>query len=310
MAAARVSILLVVAAGILFGTAGTAQALGPEGTTPVGVGILRIQVGAISLLMAMPFLGGSLRRLPALWRTPAMLVTAATAAVYQLVFFAGVSQVGVALGTLVAVGSEPVFAGIVGWIVLRHRPTAGWLAATLVCVVGLVLRSVGALGGGVGGDVGPTPVVGLMLALAAGFTSACYTVAAKLQLNRGVTALEVPAGSFVLGGLLLLPLLATQPLEWLTQPGGLALALYLGVATMAVANVLLTRGIHGLTPGPAATLMLTDPVVATILGVVVLGETLDAVATLGILLVLVGILLQGVLVTREARMEEEPVPVL
>ena len=58
---------------------------------------------------------------------------------------------------------------------------------------------------------------------------------------------------------------------------GLCLVAYLGVATMAIANVLLTRGIHGLPPGPVATLMLTDPVVATVLGVVVLGESLGSV---------------------------------
>ena len=90
----------------------------------------------------------------------------------------------------------------------------------------------------------------------------------------------------------------------------MALALYLGVATMAIANVLLARGIRGLTAGPATTLMLADPVVATILGVVVLGETLAPVAAVGMLLVLAGLLLQGVLVARAAPGEPEPVPVL
>jgi len=306
MATARVSILLVVAAGILFGTAGTAQALGPSATTPVGVGILRIQVGAVALLLAMPMLGRSPRRLVALWRTPAMLVTAACAAVYQLCFFWGVAQVGVALGTLLAVGSEPAFAGLLGWVALGHRPTRGWLLATIVCVVGLLLRFAGS---GVG-DAGSASGLGVVLALGAGLCSAGYTVAAKVQLERGVTALEVPAGSFVLGGLLLLPLLLGQPLAWVVEPSGLALALYLGVATMAIANVLLTRGIHGLAPGPTATLMLTDPVVATLLGVVVLGEALPPLAAVGVALVLGGLVLQGVIVARDQPGDMEPVPVL
>jgi DME family drug/metabolite transporter len=263
-------------------------------------------VGAIALLMAMPVMGAHPRRLLALWRTPAMLVTAATAAVYQLCFFAGVSQVGVALGTLVAVGSEPIFAGAVGWAVLGHRPTRGWLAATAICVVGLVLRSWDGLSGGLGGGA----AAGLLLALGAGLCSALYTVAAKLQLDRGVSAVEVPAGSFVLGGLLLLPVLAGQPLGWVAQPDGIALVLYLGIATMAIANVLLTRGIHGLTPGPVATLMLVDPVVATVLGVVVLGEALTPTAAVGILLVFGGLVMQGVIAAREAPDEPEPVPVL
>ncbi len=300
---ARLPALLVLAAGVLFGTVGTAQALGPDGTTPIGVGILRIEIGALALLAAMPLLGASPRRLVALWRTPAMLVTALTASAYQLCFFAGVSEAGVALGTLVAVGSGPLFAGVVGWAVLGHRPTRGWLVATMVCVVGLVLLSAPDLAGG-------GSAIGLLLALGAGLCIAGYNVAAKLQLDRGVSALEVPAGSFALGGLLLLPILVTQPLGWLLEPAGLALALYLGVATMAIANVLLARGIRGLTAGPATTLMLADPVVATVLGVVVLGETLAPVAAVGMLLVLAGLLLQGALVARAAPGEPEPVPLL
>ncbi len=302
MPATRLPILFVVAAGVLFGTAGTAQALGPAGTTPMGVGILRIEVGALALLAAMPLLGSSPRRILALWRTPAMLAMAVTAAAYQLCFFAGVSSAGVALGTLVAVGSGPMFAGAVGWIVLGHRPTRGWLLATTVCVAGLVLLAAPDLTGG--------DPVGLVLALGAGLCIAIYNVAAKIQLDRGVSPLEVPAGNFALGGLLLLPILVAQPLGWVGQPSGVALVLYLGIATMAIANVLLTRGIRGLTAGPVTTLMLADPVVATILGVVVLGETLASVAAIGVLLVLTGLLLQGVLVARAAPGEPEPVPVL
>ena len=221
----------------------------------------------------MPLLGSSPRRLVALWRTPAMLATALTAAVYQLCFFAGVSLAGVALGTLVAVGSGPVFAGIVGWVVLGHRPTRGWLVATSVCVVGLVLLSAPDLGGG--------GAAGLLLALGAGLCIAGYNVAAKLQLDRGATALEVPAGSFALGGLLLLP-----------DPRHAATGLARG-ADGARAGAVPGRRHHGdrqraprardpgAHAGPVTTLMLADPVVATVLGVVVLGETLAPVAVVG-----------------------------
>jgi drug/metabolite transporter, DME family len=303
MTSVRGSILLVVVSGVLFGTAGTAKALGPAGVPPIAAGVLRIQVGAIALLATMPLLGASPRRLPVLWRRPQLLVAAVGAALYQPCFFGAVSTTGVALGTLVAVGSEPIFAGLLGWVILRHRPTLGWLAATAVAVLGLALRASGQL------DAGGDPI-GLLLALGAGLCSACYTVASKHQLNQGATAIEIPTAAFLLGGLLVAPLLVGQPLAWLGTPGGAALALYLGVATMAIANVILTRGIHGLPPGPAATLMLTDPVVATLLGVVVLGEALGPVAALGVALVLVGLVLQGIVVARADPGDLEPAPVL
>jgi len=172
-------------------------------------------------------------------------------------------------------------------------------------VAGLVLRSWDGLGAQGSGDT-----LGLLMALGAGLCSAAWNLAAKHQLDAGVTAVEIPAASFTLGGLLLLPLLAVQPLGALAQPSAIGLALYLGIATMAVANVLLTVGIHGLPPGPAATLMLTDPVVATLLGVVVLGEHLSANASVGVVLVLAGLLFQGVAAARANPNDLEPAPVL
>lgn len=290
MSAQRLSILLVLAAGVLFGTAGTAQALGPTGATPLGVGVLRIAIGAFVLVTALPLRGGSIRRLPRSWASRPMLVTSLAAATYQVCFFAGVNLAGVALGTLVAVGSGPVFAGLVGWMVLGQRPARGWLVATAISVAGLALLSAP--------DVVAGNPLGLLLAMGAGLCIAGYNVAARVQLDRGASSLEVTAGSFALGGLLLLPLLATQPLEWLVAPSGVLLALYLGVATMAVANLLLARGMRALASGPVATLMLADPVVATVLGVVVLGERLAPAAAAGVLLVLGGLLLQAALAAR------------
>jgi len=127
MPGARLSILFVVAAGILFNTAGTAQALGPATTSPIGVGVQRIQVCALALLVAMPFLGHDPRRLPGLWRSPAMLVSTVSAALYQPFFFAAVSETGVALGTLAPlsmIGVALVFAGLLlqGLVLARERP--------------------------------------------------------------------------------------------------------------------------------------------------------------------------------------------
>jgi hypothetical protein len=43
----------VLRAAALFGTTGTAQALGPAATTPLGVGAARLVIGGLALLSAM-----------------------------------------------------------------------------------------------------------------------------------------------------------------------------------------------------------------------------------------------------------------
>ncbi len=54
---AVVSVLL---AGALFGTAGTAAAMGPEGTTALAVGAARVLLGGLALLAVLVARGGSL----------------------------------------------------------------------------------------------------------------------------------------------------------------------------------------------------------------------------------------------------------
>lgn len=286
MSAPVVQVLL---AAVLFGTTGTAQALGPESTTPLGVGAARLAVGGLALLLVLPLLGGRTSGALQLWRTPAGLAGGLCTALYQLCFFAGVERAGVALGTLVTIGSGPVFAGLLGAALLRERPRQAWVVATALCVGGLALLS------GTGGDVDP---VGVLLALLSGLSYAAYTVAAKSLMGRGAGSGEVMAAAFGLGGLLLLPVLASQPLGWLATPGGLGLAAYLGLVTTTAAYVLFGRGLAVLAAGPITTLVLAEPLVATVLGVGLLDERLTAAGVLGAGLVLTGLVLQGVASSR------------
>lgn len=286
------AVLAVLAAATLFGTTGTAQALGPSGTTPLGVGAARIVIGGLGLLVVLPRVGGDRRAAAALWRSRWGLLAGVMTALYQVCFFAGVARAGVALGTLVTIGSGPVFTGLLSWWVLRDRPRRSWAVATSVCVVGLVLL-VGSDAGGSGGQP-----VGLLLALAAGAAYAVYTVGAKHLMDSGHRSDDVMTAAFVLGGLLMLPLLLTQPLAWLATPSGLVMALWLGLATTTLAYVMFGRGLRHLSAGPVTTLVLAEPVVATVLGVVVLGERLPAAAWLGAALVLAGLALQGVVAAR------------
>jgi len=294
------AVLSVLAAATLFGTTGTAQALGPSGTTPLGVGAARIVIGGAGLLALLPLVGGRRADAVALWRTRWGILAGLTTALYQVCFFGGVSRAGVALGTLVTIGSGPVFTGLLSWVLLRDRPRSSWVLATAVCVVGLALL----VGSGASApDVDP---VGLVLALASGFGYAVYTVAAKRLMNGGHRSDEVMAGAFGLGGLVLVPVLLTQPLAWLASPGGLAMALWLGLATTTLAYILFGRGLRHLPAGPVTTLVLAEPVVATVLGVVVLGESLEPLGWLGAAFVLAGLALQGVVSARGRGAVEGP----
>jgi DME family drug/metabolite transporter len=208
-------------------------------------------------------------------------------ALYQLTFFAGVARAGVALATLVTIGSGPIIVGLLSWLLLRERPTRVWWSSTAICVAGLALLMAD------GNERPGVDAGGLLLALAAAAAYAVYTVAAERLMNQGSTPTDVMASAFGLGGFLLLPvLLATGP-GWLATMNGLVVAVWLGLATTTVAYVLFGRGLQRLAAGPVATLVLAEPLVATILGVSVLGERPGPTGWLGAGLVTVGLLLQA-----------------
>ncbi len=268
---ARAQVLL---AALCFGTTGTAQALGPAGLSPAGVGAARILVGG-ALLIA--FAGG----LPRLPRTP-LLIAAAGVAAYQLCFFAAVADTGVAVGTIVALGSAPATAGALEWLIERRRPARAWASATALACAGVALLALA------GADAAVS-APGVALALGAGASYAAYTLAAKRMLGAGHRPEEVMAGAFGLGALALVPVLFVTGAGWLLQPGGAALALFLGIVPTAVAYVLFARGLERLSAAETATLTLAEPLTAALLGLVVLSERLSPTAALGAALVLGGL---------------------
>lgn len=273
--------LLIVGAAVLWGTTGTAQDLGDVPASPVAVGTIRILLGGLLLAV----IASRSARPTGPWA--AYVVGAIAVAGYQATFFAAVDRAGVALGTLVAIGSGPVFTGVVALLASGERPVPRWYAATGLAVVGCGLLL--APGGDSALDVG-----GLGLALAAGLSYAVYTVAAKAVLDRDVPGPTVMAVFFLGGAVLLLPTLLVADTDGLASGRGIAMEVWLGVATTAVSYVLFSAGLRRLRASTVATLSLTEPLTAAVLGVLVLGERPGGTAAVGAALLLSGLVVISV----------------
>src|SRR5438105_5455601 len=225
----RIPLFMVMLAAVMWGTTGTARALAPADASPLAVGAVRIAIGGAALL-GVAILRGSFRtaRLPA----RATVLAAAAVALYQVSFFEGVARAGVVPGTIVAIGSAPVFAGFAAWVAFRERPTRRWIFATLAGIVGVALLSLPRA------DIA-FDALALTLPLVAGASYAAYATASK-RLLRDSDSTAVAAAAFAGGALLLAPILWVSDLSWLARPAGLAVALELGLVATALAYVLFT----------------------------------------------------------------------
>ncbi|MDQ1619306.1 MAG: drug/metabolite transporter, family, partial [Actinomycetota bacterium] len=196
---------LVVAAACLFGTIGTVRVLGPDASS-WSVGAARLLVGAALLVVLAVAVDGA-GELARQAQRPVTLLAGVGQAAFQVSFLAAVELTGVAVGTLVAIGSAPVFTGL-----LTRTVDRTWLAATGLALAGVVLL--------VGGGSAGLSSYGVLLALTAGLSYALYTVASRSLARAGEPVTSVAAAGFVVAGLLLTPALVFTDQSWLRSGEG------------------------------------------------------------------------------------------
>lgn len=272
--------LLVLAATLGWGTTGTAQAFAPPGAHPLAIGAVRLAIGGGALVLLAAWRG--LLRQRQDWPVGTTLIAAASMALYQLCFFTGVARTGVAIGTMVAIGSAPILAGALGLWLRQERPTRRWYGATVLAIAGCSILGLAT------GDI-QSEATGILLTLGAGFAYALYAVTSKGMLERQHPDAVVGV-VFVLGAVMLAPLLFFVDLRWLATTRGVAVAVELGLVATAAAYTLYVRGLRYIPVATAVTLSLGEPLVAMLLAVVLLDEQLTTPSWVGSLLIFLGLL--------------------
>lgn len=274
-----VGALYVLGAAMLWGTSGTAQAFAPIGFDPKVIGALRLLVGG-GVLLALALYRRELGRLRD-WDWKSVLVAAAFIASFQICFFAAVATTGVAVGTVIGIGSAPVIGGLLGRIFRGEALSRRWFVATILAIVGCCLLSLSR------GEVTVDPL-GVTLAIGAGASYASYSLMTKVLLEKHTTNAVI--AMVVCGGAIILsPLLINCDLDWLLQPLSISVVLYIGIATMALPYWLFAHGLQTAKLSKAMTLALAEPMTAAILGIVVLGEQLHFQAFLGVSMIFAGL---------------------
>lgn len=265
--------LLVIAGALCFSTTGTTQALAPEGASPMIIGALRLWVGGLAML-AWCFLTRQIPRCST-WPKGLTLLSALGILFYQLTFFAAVWRTGVAVGTVVAIGTSPIAAGLLGALFLREKPQKIWYPATAAAIIGLAFLSLS--------DNIEADPLGLVLALVAGFSYGIYSVFSK-TLARTYSPVQVMTVLFAIGAILITPVFFIYPTAWIASPPGILVSLHLGVVTTALAYTLYLSGLK-LTPVAAGvTLGLFEPFAAACWGIFLLHEPVTLLQVTGIIL--------------------------
>ncbi|MGR6900886.1 DMT family transporter [Glutamicibacter sp. BSL13] len=210
---------------------------------------------------------------------------------------------GVALGTVISLGSAPVLSGVLERIFDGHPLWARWWLAVAVGVAGSVLLC---LARSAGDQAGQQQVVAsVLLGLLAGASYALYSWVVGRLMGSGIERRAAVGSVFSAGGLLLMPVLLLTGAPLLASVVNTWVGLYLSLVPMFLGYVLFGVGLSRVNASTATTITLLEPAVAAVLAVLIVGEHLGVVGWLGV--VLIGLAL-GVLVYSPRRITAQGRP--
>jgi DME family drug/metabolite transporter len=262
---------------VLWGTVGVSAQLAyrlDSGLAPLTIGFYRLLVAAaamIALQVSDPrtrvVLRGTSRHA---WL--GALLAGVLLGGYQACYFGAVRGIGVSLATLVTLGLAPVLVTL-GASLRGRRPSRRALAGLIAALIGLALLL--GLPDAHSDDRRP----GFLLAVGSAVGYAGLTLLGRwLSVRLGPSHLNLVG--FVTGALVLLPFaLAAGPT--IADARAVLPLVYLGVVPTVAAYSLFFTGVRTVQPGVASTLTLVEPVTATVLAAVLLGDQLSSSAIVG-----------------------------
>ncbi len=248
------------------------------------IAALRLGVGALVLLPA--FLH-SARGIPrAAWREGAVL-SVCWGAPFVLLLSWGVQLSSAAHAAALTPSMMPVFAGLIGWAVLRDRPgPLRWLGFALISA-GVATLSASLSTPGRPWDAW----TGNAALLAAAALWAVYTLRVR---RAGLSPMQAAALVCLYSSAIYLPVYALSGVSRLglaPWPEVALQALYQGVLVSGVSIIAYTRAIALIGPGAASAIVSLVPVMATLLAIPILDERPTAFTTAAVAIIVAGVLL-------------------
>jgi DME family drug/metabolite transporter len=287
----RWPLFAVLAAAAFWGTSGTAASFLPVDVSPLAVGAATMGIGGILLFVVFARRSIGMLRVPAARRW--IVLGAVGVFMYPLAFYSGMSLSGVAIGAVVSLGSGPVFAALIEWIVERRPLRKAWTIGTGVALIGVVLLATGTTPPA-SESRATDPVAGIVLALLAGAAYALYTYTSTRALRHRQDAMGTMGSTFGIGAILLLPVLLAVGSPLAQSGQTLAITAYLVLGPMFVAYVFFGLALAHVSASAATTMALAEPLVASILAVAVVGEAIDLLGWIGIVAIIVGVAVASV----------------
>ncbi|MBQ8396839.1 MAG: EamA family transporter [Clostridia bacterium] len=283
-------VISVLAAGALWGLMGFfTRNLAEYGISSTGAILLRCGVAAICFGLTILITGPGQFRVK-----PQHFWCFFGSGICSLLFFTYCYFEAITLMSLstaaILLYTAPTIVMLLSAVFFKEKITPVKLAALVLAFAGCCLVS------GMGMGDSALSLTGLLYGLGAGVGYALYSIFARCALNRGYSSSTVNFYSCLLAALgAALIWGVEEPVAALTgAPACIVLSLAMGAVSCYLPYLLYTYGLTGLETGRASVLSSFEPVMATLVGIIVFHEPMTIMSACGVLCVLAAIVLLNV----------------
>lgn len=290
------SVSFIILAGIMWGTMGLfVRNLAADGLSTIEIVFFRSVLAAV-LMFLYCIVGNRTAmkiKLKDIWCFVGTGIISLT--LFNICYFTTIQRTSMAVAAILLYTS-PIFVVLLSALLFKEKLTLSKIIALIIAFAGCVFVT-GIVGGSLIMDA-----TGILIGIGSGIGYALYSIFGRFAIQKGYSSVTISFYTFVFASI---GMVAVSPV---LNPIGVTISkiaqgniirdvlLLVGIALIATVlpYVFYTLGLTGVENGKAGIMASVEPVVASILGIVVYREKLTVSTILGIILVLAAIVILNI----------------
>ena len=283
--ASNYGFIAVLLAAFLWGTTGTVATFAPN-LSPLAIGAAAMGGGGLlQALLARKSIKKNLIHINS--NLVILIVGVISVFIYPLAFYSSMHLAGITIGTVVSIGTAPLFTALLERFFDQKKLSMLWFISFVLGITGVIFLSIGESPSSVTSEkiANNRQILGIILGTVAGLTYASYSWAAKKLIDRGIDAKASMGLIFGFASLLLLPTLFLTGSNLFQQNINIYVVGYMMLIPMFLGYILFGYGLKTVPASKAITLTLFEPLVAAILAIALVGEKLAPIGWVGMIFI-------------------------
>lgn len=281
--------LMIAAGASLWGIiAFFVKGLSDYGFSPMEIVAIRVSYAALILLIIGFFRFRTQMKLKKVIDIRLFIGTGILSIVFfNFCYFTTISQMNISIAVILLY-TAPAFVTILSFIFLKESLTSTKIVAVAGTIIGCILIA------GVSTGESNITMLGIITGLGSGLGYALYTIFGKFALKK-YQPFTITMYTFLIAAIALIPTTKLWgKLDMLFNPHVLFYGIGLALFPTVLAFFLYTRGLEKTEGSKAAIIATVEPVVATLLGVLLYSERLGAIQIAGAFLILCSVIVVNI----------------